>query len=509
MINSIPFVVKSFSMKRNLVIFLSCLSVLGSSAQEVLYKEPFRPQFHFSPKTNWINDPNGLLYYKGEYHMFYQHNPFGNVWGHMTWGHATSKDLIHWKHLPIAIPEEKDTMIFSGTCVADIHNTSGLGRNGQIPLVAIYTGHIENVNQSQHLAYSLDDGITWTKYNRNPILDLKKKDFRDPKVFWHAPKKYWVMALMLPVEHIVQFYSSKNLFDWKLLSQFGPIGDTTGVWECPDLTQVPVEGMPGRKKWLLQMSMNASMQYFVGEFDGITFISENPADKIYRPDYGPDYYAAITFGQLPENHLPVSIGWVNNWNYANDIPTTPWKGAMSVPRTLSVKKINAEWVLIQKPVDKVNTLRQPVFSSKNRIIEKYITLPVSSQQCEVDVLIQPSAGAITGIRIAKNGDNFLEIGYDSEKKILYTDRKNAGKQSFNKNYEKLSRYETPYALNGNKLRLQVFFDKSIAEVFVNGGERTFTIQLFPGDSDSETEVFSDNVFSRLLSCTVNKIKSTW
>jgi fructan beta-fructosidase len=492
-----------------LFFFLLLLIAVNSFSQENIYNEPYRPQFHFTPKTNWINDPNGLVYYKGKYHLFYQHNPFGNVWGHMSWGHAVSKDLLHWQHLPIAIPEENGIMIFSGTCVADINNTSGLGKNGTIPLVAIYTGHIEGVNQSQHLAFSLDEGLTWIKYNKNPILDLNKKDFRDPKVFWHEQKKYWVMALMLPVEHMVQFYSSKNLFDWKLLSEFGPAGDTSGVWECPDLTQVPIEGQPGKKKWLLQMSMNGTMQYFVGEFDGIRFTNENPANKIFRPDYGPDYYAAICYGQLPRGHSPVSIGWINNWNYANDIPTTPWKGAMSLPRILSLKKIAGEWMLIQKPVKKIKDLRQLVYKDQNRIIEKYISLPKTSQQCEIDVEIQPVDGAITGVRIANGNDHFFEIGFDTKKKIVYLDRSKTANQSFNKNFEKQSRHETTYTLADDRLRLQIFFDNSIVEVFVNGGERVFTAQLFPQEGDNEIELFSDTIYSKMISCLVYKINSAW
>lgn len=489
---------------------LLLFSTLSSSSQDSLYKEQYRPQFHFSPKKNWTNDPNGLVYYKGLYHLFYQYNPFGNVWGHMSWGHATSKDLIHWNHLPVAIPEENGVMIFSGGCVADINNTSGLGKNGKAPLVAIYTGHIENTNQSQHLAYSLDDGITWKKYDKNPILDLNKKDFRDPKIFWYEPKKYWVMALMLSAEFKMQLYSSKNLIDWKLLSEFGPIGDTNGVWECPDLTQVPIEGQPGKKKWLLQMSMNETMQYFVGEFDGVKFTNENPADKIYRPDYGPDYYAAICYGQLPKNHLPVSIGWVNNWDYANDIPTSPWKGAMSIPRTLSVRKTGNEWILIQKPVEKIKSLRQLAYSGKNRIIEAYISLGETSQQCEIEVEIKPNAGSVTGVRIAKGYDSYLEFGYDTEKKILYLDRTKLANKSFNKNFEKLNRYETPYTLTGSTIKLQIFFDKSIAEIFVNGGERVFTAQLFPYDEfESEIEVFSNNIYSTLVSGKMYKMKSVW
>lgn len=493
------------------IFFFVFLFIFGHSvhAQEGLYKEPYRPQYHFSPQKNWTNDPNGLLYYKGRYHLFFQYNPFGNKWGHMTWGHAVSTDLLHWKQLPEAIAEEKDTMIFSGSCVADINNTSGFGKKGQAPLVAVYTGHIEGKNQSQHIAYSLDEGNTWTKYNKNPVLDLHKKDFRDPKVFWYAPKKYWVMCVMLPVEHIVQFYSSPNLLTWNHLSDFGPAGDTSGVWECPDLVQVPVEGMKGKKKWLLQMSVGSGMQYFVGSFDGVRFTNENPADNIYRPDYGPDYYAAITYSNMPAAAAPVAVGWVNNWSYAQDIPTNPWRGAMSLPRTLGVKKKNEEWILVQQPVKQINTIRKKIYSTAGTIIEKWVDLPFSSQQYEIDLELLPNDSSVAGLRVNRNNDKFLEIGYDPYKKIFYVDRTTAGDQSFSKNFEKLSRFEIPYSLTAKLLRLQVFVDNSIAEVFVDGGERVFTVQLFPGESESEVDVFSDNIYSRIKSCVVYEMKSVW
>ncbi len=485
------------------------LSISLVTAQKATYKEQYRPQFHFSPAINWCNDPNGLVYNNGTYHLFYQHNPFGNQWGHMTWGHATSKDLIHWKHLPIAIPEEKDTMIFSGTCVVDNNNTSGFGKDGKIPMVAVYTGHIENVNQSQHIAYSLDDGITWTKYNHNPVLDLHKKDFRDPKIFWHEQKKYWVMALMLPVEHVVQFYSSPNLKDWKHLSNFGPVGDTSGVWECPDLTQVPIEGMPGKKKWLLQMSMNASMQYFVGEFDGVEFKNENSTSAILRPDYGPDYYAAIAYNQLPAAHLPTAIGWINNWYYANDIPTTPWKSAMSIPRTLSVKKEKANWILIQKPVIAVNNLREkPVMLTDEKIAGSKV-LPVKATQFEIEFTLTPAAAGQCGINIAKNNNHYFQIGYDIEKQLLYTDRSNTANTGFNENYKKMNRSEKKIALQNGVIKLHIYFDNSIAEIFVNDGEAVFTSQFFANETDNAIELFSSGGISSFNSIKYWNMKSAW
>ena len=485
------------------------MKALHSTAQTKLYTEQYRPQFHFSPSTNWCNDPNGLVYNNGIYHLFYQHNPFGNQWGHMTWAHATSKDLVHWKHLPIAIPEENGVMIFSGTCVVDKNNTSGFGKDGKIPMVAVYTGHIENVNQSQHIAYSLDDGITWTKYAHNPVLDLHKKDFRDPKIFWYQPKKYWVMALVFPIEHMVQFYASNNLKEWNHLSDFGAAGDTSGVWECPDLIQVPVEGMPGKKKWLLQMSMNASMQYFVGEFDGVKFINENPTDKIYRPDYGPDYYAAIAYNQLPASILPTAVGWVNNWNYANDIPTTPWKSAMSLPRNLSVKKIKQEWALIQKPIDRLKDLRKEIFQLQQTWVTKNYTLPVHSKQFECELDTEPGTGSMAGIRLAAGKDQYFEIGYDAAKEICYINRSKSGNTAFNEKYTQLSRFEKSVPLKNKKLHLHIFYDNSIAEIFVNDGEAVFTAQIFPDEKNDAIQLFSNGTKSKFSKLKIWEMKSVW
>jgi fructan beta-fructosidase len=480
-------------MKFIFIIMLSLFSAKVNAQKKVaIYKEPYRPQFHFTPATNWCNDPNGLVYNNGIYHLFYQHNPFGNVWGHMTWGHATSTDLVQWKHLPIAIPEEKDTMIFSGTCVVDKNNTSGFGKNGKIPMVAVYTAHIENVNQSQHIAYSLDDGLSWTKYNANPILDLQKKDFRDPKIFWYAPKQYWVMAVMLPIEHIMQLYSSFNLKDWKHLSNFGPVGDTSGVWECPDLTQVPIEGMPGKKKWLLQMSMNATMQYFVGEFDGVHFKNENPTTEILRPDYGTDYYAAIAYNQLPSSQLPTAIGWINNWNYANDIPTTPWKGAMSLPRTLSVKKEGNTWILLQQPIAALQKLRGKAIEIKNTSVTGEQLLPFNGLQFEMDVLLKPDKNVTDcGIKITVGNNSFVNIGYNVKDNNIYIDRQNCINSNFNANFKKHAVSKTKLrALQNGTLPLKIFVDNSIVEVFVQHGEKVLTAQFFSEAANTGVAYFS-------------------
>ncbi|NGO74338.1 glycoside hydrolase family 32 protein [Streptomyces sp. YC504] len=256
------------------------------------FAEKYRPQFHFSPQENWMNDPNGLVYYKGEYHLFYQYNPNGNSWGDMSWGHAVSKDLVHWKELPLALSHDDKEMVFSGSAVVDWGNTTGFGTEQDPAMVAIYTSLDKATGiQAQSLAYSTDRGRSWTKYEGNPVLDIGSKEFRDPKVQWYAPTKSWLMTVSLSTEHKVQFYSSKNLKDWDLLSDFGPAGATGGVWECPDLFPLPVDGDKKKTKWVLVVNMNpggiaggSGAQYFVGDFDGKKFTAEDSGT--YTPPAG-------------------------------------------------------------------------------------------------------------------------------------------------------------------------------------------------------------------------------
>ena len=418
-----------------LCLFFSCISAYSIAQTKVdsLYGERYRPRFHFSPSVNWTNDPNGLIYYAGEYHLYYQYNPQGNSWGHMSWGHAKSTDLVHWKQMPVAIPEEKNYMIFSGSAVADKKNTSGFALSrGQVPIVAMYTAHTDT-NQSQHIAYSLDSGKTFTQYSGNPVLDLHKKDFRDPAVMWYAPKQRWIVALVLPDKHVVQFYESRNLKQWKYLSDFGPAGDTTGIWECPQLMQVPLENNPAKKKWVLLLSLSPTMQYFVGDFDGTTFHNENPSDTILRPDYGLDYYAAIAYNNLPYGAKPVTIGWANNWNYANDIPTKPWKSAMSLPRNVSLKKIGEQWVLLQKPIEALDSLRNETYTA-DTITDVAKDIPIKSQQLEMQFTMHIKDSSVTGVILAYAENRGIIVGYDAANKKLFVDRSKAGNNSFSENF---------------------------------------------------------------------------
>lgn len=283
--------------RRRLLTALTVLSGLGllaatPAAADTLYHEQYRPQFHFTPSQNWMNDPNGLIWYKGKYHLFFQYNPSGNSWGNISWGHAVSTDLVHWKQLPVAIPQDDDEMVFSGSVVQDKNNTTGFGTKKNPPLVAVYTSLVKSTNvQRQSLAYSTDGGTTWTKYSGNPVLDLGSVNFRDPKVFWYAPTHSWLMAVALSDQHKIAFYSSSNLKNWTHLSDFGPAGATGGVWECPDLFPLPMDGNPKKTKWVLAVNLNpgaiaggSGAQYFVGDFDGKQFTADDSGT--YTPPSG-------------------------------------------------------------------------------------------------------------------------------------------------------------------------------------------------------------------------------
>jgi fructan beta-fructosidase len=324
------------------------------------YNEPHRLQFHFSPDSMWMNDPNGMVYFAGEYHMFYQYYPDDIVWGPMHWGHAISKDLIHWEHMPIAIYPDSLGWIFSGSAVADLKNTSGFGTRDNPPLVAIYTYHDSNGQkagradfQTQGIAYSVDKGRTWEKYQGNPVLrNPGIKDYRDPKVLWHEETKKWIM--ILAVKDRVHLYSSADLKAWNKESEFGADkGAHGGVWECPDLIPMTIGD---QTKWVMLVSINpggpnggSATQYFVGDFNGSYFNVDH--DDLRWLDWGPDNYAGVTWSNVNNRHL--FIGWMSNWAYATQVPTEKWRSSMTVPRSLKLSKVDNKLYVVSEPVDRV------------------------------------------------------------------------------------------------------------------------------------------------------------
>ena len=463
---------------------------LGAPMAVPTFQEPWRPQFHFTPPSTWMNDPNGMVYFDGEYHLFYQNNPFGDRWGHMSWAHAVSRDLTHWEHLPLALAEENGVMIFSGSAVVDWKNTSGFGRDSRPPLVAIYTGHYTTKPlQNQQIAYSTDRGRTWTKYAGNPVLDLGEADFRDPKVFWHAPTSRWVMAVSWPQHRQVRFYASSDLKSWTHLSDFGPAGSVTGIWECPDLFPTPVEGQPGKSRWVLVVNVGSGQpaggsgtQYFVGDFDGTRFVADAGKGELWA-DYGRDFYAGVSWSDVPaRDGRRLWLGWMSNWTYANDVPTAPWRSAMSVPRELEVRPPPAGWRLIQHPVRELQRVRGPVERVRHVALDSANTwlsqrrFPAGLAEVELTLDRVPTSGSIRWeCRYA--GGAVTQVVVDFGASEIRVDRTASGRTDFSPTFAGVHR--GPLRIVDGRVDLRLLLDTSSLEVFAQGGETVLTDLILP------------------------------
>ncbi len=656
------------------------------TAPAATYKEPFRPQFHFTPATNWMNDPNGMVFYDGEYHLFYQYNPFGDKWGHMSWGHAVSPDLVHWEHLPVALYEENGVMIFSGSAVVDWKNTSGFGENGKPPMVAIYTGHYTGKPlQNQQIAYSNDRGRTWTKYSGNPVLDIGAKDFRDPKVMWHEPTKKWVMTVCMPTDRQVRFYGSPNLKDWTLLSEFGPAGAVKGIWECPDLFPLKVEGSR-QSKWVLIVNIGgdavaggSGCQYFVGEFDGSRFfmepsksdfgkgwveatplefkliaefdgddyggwvstgdafgkapargtlpdqqavsghrgaglvntylggdastgtltspefkieadhlnfligggnhpdqtgmalligeqavrtatgrdtetldwqswdvrelrgrtakiqifdrhtggwghinvdqivLADTPARPVGEPalwvDYAKDFYAAVSWSDVPKRDgRRLWLGWMSNWQYANDVPTSPWRSAMSIPRSLTLRNVDGHWRLVQSPVKELEKLRERRHRHRARNLAGRLVLNGAAgaltDRYELAGEFRPSTDAVFSLDFRNSATETTTLRIDVAKGELTLDRTKSGVVDFHREFPTISR--APIRLNDDgQLALQVFVDTSSIEIFANEGETVLTSLILPKPESRGVELNVERGVLNRVDIDTWNLKSTW
>lgn len=645
-----------------------------------LYREPFRPQFHFTPATNWMNDPNGMVYYDGEYHLFYQYNPFGDKWGHMSWGHAVSHDLVRWQHLPVALYEENGVMIFSGSAVVDWKNTSGFGRGGKPPLVAIYTGHYTGKPlQNQQIAYSNDRGRTWTKYAGNPVLDIGERDFRDPKVSWHEPTKSWIMTVAWPAERKVRFYASPNLKDWTHLSDFGPAGSITGIWECPDLFQVRMQGARSREKWILIVNVGSGApaggsgcQYFIGDFDGkrftldssypkeqpefvpegkmladfertdyagwqasgdafgsapapgkiggqqavdgfrgrglvnsfrdgdrsegtlvspefeITddylnflmgggnhpgktgmnllvngqavrtatgadserlgwrswdvrdwrgqrarleifdrhtggwghvnvdhiFLANRPARPAVQPalwaDFGPDFYAAVSWSDVPKRDgRQLWLGWMSNWQYANDVPTAPWRSAMSVPRELALRQTAHGLRLVQKPVRELRQLRGERHRLRNADSNEATewlrrrNIAGGMWEIEIEFVLKGGEGPF-GLKVFAGHGQATQITCDPNEEKIVLDRTQSGRTDFHSKFA--GAYSAPLQPGGETVRMHLLMDDSSIELFGNDGDPVLTALILPQASNLPVEVWSSRVPVHIRKLNVWKLK---
>jgi fructan beta-fructosidase len=474
-----------------------------ASQKNTLAVEQHRPQFHFTPQKGWMNDPNGMVYFKGEYHLFYQHYPDSTVWGPMHWGHAVSKDLMHWEHLPIALFPDKLGYIFSGSAVVDDNNTSGFGKGNEPPLVVLFTYHDmagEKAKrtdfQTQGIAYSLDKGRTWTKYANNPVIKNQgAKDFRDPKVLWHAATKQWIMTLAV-ADH-TEFYASKDLKTWAKTSEFGKTeGSHGGVWECPDLFPLKVDG--AAEKWVLVVNIGngspnggSGTQYFVGEFDGKTFKNDNKPNDILWLDYGRDNYAGVTWSNAPDNRR-ILIGWMSNWQYAQVVPTKSWRSATTLPRELTLKNTENGVRLVQKVVKEANILRGGEKIIGQQIISNDYVLTANSATNELSLsfdLSKTTAEDFGTVLSNSKGEKVI-IGYEKKTNRLYIDRTEGGKIGFEKSFA--GRHYAPRLSKNKVLKMTIYADVSSVELIADDGETVMTDILFPNEDFNKISLFTKN-----------------
>ena len=454
-----------------------------SDSFDMTNKEKFRPVYHHTPAYGWMNDPNGMFYKDGVYHLYFQYNPYGSVWGNMHWGHSTSTDLMHWKFEGCAIVPDAWGAIFSGSCVVDHENTAGFGKEA---VVAFYTSAKASPwgdVQSQSMAYSLDNGKTFVKYEGNPILTSSEKDFRDPKVFWYAPGKHWVM--MLAVGQHMEIYSSVNLKEWKKESEFGAMqGAHGGVWECPDLVEIPVEGTR-EKKWVLICNLNpggpfggSAAQYFVGSFDGKKFVNESPTQTKWM-DWGKDNYATVTWNNAPDGRC-IALGWMSNWQYANNVPTRQYRSANTLARDLTLYREGQELYLKSTPSVEVKKARGKKVSIPSfRVSEKHeiVNLFEDNQGAyEVEILIQNAGASKIAFCLLNDKGEKVSMYYDLNRKQFVMDRSESGTVDFSKDFPAV----TVAPANVDKeLTLRLFVDRSSIEAFGEDGKFVMTNLVFP------------------------------
>ncbi|MEJ2547896.1 MAG: glycoside hydrolase family 32 protein, partial [Gemmatimonadota bacterium] len=510
---------------------------LADASQHVpaSYEEPHRPRYHFTPPAMWMNDPNGLVHYDGEYHLFYQYHPYDIVWGPMHWGHAVSRDLVRWEHLPIALEPDSLGYIFSGSAVVDWANTSGFGRDGEPPLVAIFTYHDPvrgaagaSDHESQGIAYSTDRGRTWTKFAGNPVLPNPggKKDFRDPNVFWHPPTGRWVMVVSV-TDH-VELYGSPDLKTWTYLSDFGAEwGAHGGTWECPDLFPIRVEGTD-RTAWALILNLNpggpqggSGTQYFVGRFDGTTFtldpdfaatLADQPAVWL---DWGRDDYAGVTWSDVPAaDGRRIFIGWMSNWDYAQQVPTTPWRSAMTVPRELRLESTPVGYRLFSEPVRELETLEGesvaiPPGPIDGRIdLTELIAFPVSPSEVSLDIAAGPGFTGTLYLELSNGLDERYRIGFDGTTGEYFSDRTEAGDTSFSDSFA--DRVHRARRLAGADLvRMRLMFDVASVELFADDGGTVLTDIFFPSEPFDRLALGAEGGSVTLRRGEVRELQGIW
>ncbi|MFP5438249.1 MAG: glycoside hydrolase family 32 protein [Bacteroidia bacterium] len=488
------------TLKKLLPLVLSSLfiSPVFAQGQQPDGDAKYRPNFHFAPKEHWMNDPNGLFYADGVYHLYFQYWPYGSTWGPMHWGHATSKDLVKWEEQPIALYPDRFGYIFSGSAVQDTNNSSGLGKNGKAPAIAIFTYHDpvkekegKTEVESQGLAYSNDNGYTWTKFDEgNPVIKNPGiRDFRDPKVSRDWVNSRWI--LVLAAQDRAQFFSSENLKDWKYLSDFGKdTGAHGGVWECPDFFPLKVDGT-NETKWVLIQSLNpgganggSGTQYFIGDFTDNKFVLDKTfaqrveKEKAVWIDYGRDNYAAVTWGNTPdEEHKKYLIGWLTNWDYANVMPTQTWRGANTVARELKLIKKGNDYSIVTTPVNELKKYITNTETVKKLTVKGKATLIATGKadltQADISLNIKGLKKDVYTLALSNADGDVLKFGIDNKTNSLFLDRSGSSNStSFHKFTAAVSK--APLIGEQKELSIRFILDTTSIEIFYNNGEKVFS-----------------------------------
>ena len=493
----------------------------------------YRPVYHHTPLYGWMNDPNGMVYKDGEYHLYFQYNPYGSKWGNMHWGHSVSTDLIHWNHLKPAIARDTLGHIFSGSTVVDKNNTAGYGDNA---LIALYTSASDEHGQIQCMAYSTDDGRTYTKYEKNPVLVPFDglKDFRDPKVFWYEPDKKWVMIVSADKE--MRFYATQNLKDWEYMSAFGKgYGAQPNQFECPDFIQLPVDGNKNKMKWVMLVNINpgcmfggSATEYFVGDFDGKEFTCDTKPEVVKWLDYGKDHYAAVCISNTGERII--SIPWMSNWQYANVTPIRQYRGANGLPRELSLYTKDGQIYVAADVVKEVEALRKdtrsfdPITVKDEYKIDEIVPQTDGAYELEMD--ITPNTSGVAGFDLMNAKGEVAKIYLDMKSGKLVMDRTASGLVAFGEKSEPHAKetddhrktmsvnYQNDFALGtwaplslceGKTYHLNVFVDKCSVEIFVDGGRIAMTNLVFPTEPYNTLRFYTEGGEAQVSNMKVYKL----
>lgn len=503
-------------------------------------RETYRPLYHHTPAYGWMNDANGLVYKDGEYHLYFQHNPYGSRWGNMHWGHSVSKDLVHWERLEPAIARDTMGHIFSGSCVVDHNNTAGFGKDA---IIAFYTSHINTTpghqRQFQCMAYSTDNGRTYTKYEKNPVVTPFDglENFRDPKVFWYAPENKWVM--IVSADKNMRFYTSKNLKEWEYMSEWGAgFGPQPNQFECPDFMEMAVDGDQNNKKWVMIVNINpgfvyggSGTMYFVGDFDGKKFTCDTAPSVTKWLDWGKDHYATVTYSNTGDR--VIAMPWMSNWQYANLTPTQQFRSCNALPRELTLYKAEDGGLYLNvAPVKELEALRKDTkdlgtfdLQSGEKKVENLFSQ--NDGAFELDFDLTATSAKTAGVEFLNAKGEKVNIYFDAAQNRVVMDRSKSGIVKFGNNVQPheletsssrqacvdgLLHYVNDFALATwapidakAAHKVQIYVDKSSVELFVDGGRVAMTNLVFPNEPYNTLRFYGDGGDAKVANAKVYKL----